>query len=93
MHIHVSNLHTNLIESDLMRLFTPYGEVDTVRLVRDKLNNRSLGHGFVEMPVRNEAEQAIASLHHADVKGKRIDVTEVLFDPAANSSWSRSPNA
>lgn len=90
MQIHVSNLHTNLIEADLLRLFSQYGEVDNVKLVRDKLNNRSSGRAFVDMPVEKEASQAIISLHGSEVKGKKILVKQVSYDPAPNASWNVS---
>lgn len=90
MQIHVSNLHSSLIESDIQRLFSRYGEVDTVTLIRDKLNNRSSGRAFVEMPVEKEAAQAITSLHGNDIKGKRMSVAKVMYDPAPNASWNVS---
>ena len=93
MHIHIANLNSNLIESDLQRLFSPYGEVQSVELVRDKLNNRSLCHGFIDMPVQQQGEQAIASLDQTEVKGKKVSVTKVVYDPAPNASWSRSAKA
>jgi RNA recognition motif-containing protein len=86
----VSNLHSNLIESDVQRLFSRFGEVDTVRLMRDKLNNRSLGRAFVDMPVSKDATQAIISLNGSEVKGKKLTVSEVVYDPAPNASWSVS---
>ncbi|MDQ3279657.1 MAG: RNA-binding protein [Bacteroidota bacterium] len=90
MQIHVSNLDTNLIESDILRLFSHFGEVDSVRLMRDKLNNRSLGRAFVEMPVPKEATQAVISLKGKEVKGKKLAVSEVMYDPAPNASWNIS---
>ena len=90
MRIHVSNLHSNLIEADVFRLFSRYGEVDAVRLMRDKLNNRSLGRAFVDMPAQKDAAQAIISLHGDEVKGKRLSVSEVMYDPAPNASWNIS---
>lgn len=90
MQIHVSNLNANLIESDIQRMFTRFGEVDTVRLMRDKLNNRSTGRAFVEMPVQKEAVQAVVTLNGSDVKGKRIVVKQVVYDPAPNASWNVS---
>lgn len=93
MQIHVANLHSSLIEADILRLFCRFGEVDTVRLVRDKLNNRSLGRAFVDMPVERQATQAIVTLHGNDVKGKRLSVSAVVYDPAPNSSWGVSPDA
>lgn len=90
MQIHISNLHSNLIESDVLRLFSPFGEVDAVVLMRDKLNNRSSGRAFVEMPVEKQATQAITTLHGKDVRGKKIVVSKVVYDPAPNASWSVS---
>ena len=93
MQIHVANLHSNLIEADILRLFSRFGEVDGVRLVRDKLNNRSLGRAFVDMPVQKQAAQAIVTLNGNDVSGKRLSVSEVMYDPAPNSSWNVSQDA
>lgn len=90
MQIHVANLHASLIEADVLRLFSRFGEVNTVRLMRDKLNNRSLGRAFVDMPVQQQAQQAIVSLHGDDVKGKKLAVSEVMYDPAPNASWNMS---
>jgi RNA recognition motif-containing protein len=81
MNIHVSNLHLNLIESDIQRLFTPYGEVQSVELIRDKWNNRSRGRAFVEMSQSQDGKKAITSLNKSEVNGKIITVTEVSYDP------------
>jgi RNA recognition motif-containing protein len=93
MHIHISNLNSSVIESDLQRLFCKYGEVEVVELKRDKLNNRSLCHAFVEMPVSKQAEQAIASLDRTELKGRKVDVRAVVYDPVPHASWSHSPKA
>ena len=78
MLIQIANLHLNLIETDIQRLLTPFGEVDTIEIVRDKLNNRSRGKAFVDMPVKNEAENAIVGLHGTVIWGKPLAVTEAL---------------
>lgn len=93
MHIHISNLNSNLIESDLQRLFCKYGEVESVELVRDKLNNRSLCHAFIDMPVNKQAEQAITSLDKTELKGKKLAVRAVVYDPVPHASWSHSSKA
>jgi len=93
MNIHIANLNTNLIESDLQRMFSKFGEVGSVELVRDKLNNRSSGHGFIEMPVKAEGERAIAGLDGLQISGKRILVTEMVYDPAPHAQLSHSKKA
>lgn len=76
MNIEISNIHLNVIEADLRRLFTPFGEVITVELVRDKWNNRSTGHAYVNMPVQKQAQAAIVTLNGTLLSGKPIIVTE-----------------
>jgi RNA recognition motif-containing protein len=81
MRLHVSNLHLNTIETDLHRLFSPLGEVRSIEMVRDKLNNRSKGRAYVDMPVEKDGRGAILQLHGTEILGKRISVTEVKYDP------------
>jgi RNA recognition motif-containing protein len=76
MNIEITNIHLNVIEADLRRLFTPFGEVRAVELVRDKWNNRSTGHAFINMPIEKQAKAAIVTLHGTLLSGKAIIVTE-----------------
>jgi RNA recognition motif-containing protein len=81
MDIQVSNLHLNTIESDLRRMFANYGEVKSVELIRDKINNRSKGRALINMPIAKEGLNALAHLDGTDVMGKSIKVSEVKYDP------------
>jgi RNA recognition motif-containing protein len=87
MQLHISNLSLNIIETDLYKMFSRFGEVDNVKIVRDKLNNRSRGRAFVEMPVAKDAQMALLQLHHSESKGKRISVAEVGYQPAPDA-WT-----
>lgn len=77
MDIQVTNLNLSLIDSDILRLFTPFGEVSSAKIQRDKLNNRSKGKAIIQMPVDKEAQKAITSLQGYSLSGKVITVTEV----------------
>ena len=90
MNIHVANLHLNLIESDIQRMFAPFGEVKTVNLIRDSLNNRSRGRAFIDMPVEKEGRKAILNLNGLEIKGKFIVVSEIMYDPG-HSTYSFKP--
>lgn len=83
MNIHVSNLSLNIIDADLRRLFTQYGEVNSAEIIRDKYNGRSKGTALVNMPEEKEAQQAIISLDHSTMDGKIIKVEE----QRAAQSW------
>jgi RNA-binding protein 39 len=75
MNIEITNIHLNVIEADLRRLFTPFGEVAMVQLVRDKWNNRPTGRALVQMPVDKQGQAAIVTLHGTVLAGKTITVS------------------
>ncbi|MGZ3839856.1 MAG: RNA recognition motif domain-containing protein [Flavisolibacter sp.] len=75
MIIQLTNLHLNILETDLQRLFVPFGEIRSLKVLRDKLNNRSRGKAYVDMPVLKQAEKAIVSLHGTILAGKSMVVT------------------
>jgi RNA recognition motif-containing protein len=90
MNIHITNLNLNLIEVDLQRLFTPYGEVKTIELVRDKLNNRSRGKAYIDMPIEAEGRKATMNLHGFQFAGKTIIVIEVPYNTEQNDRPTKS---
>lgn len=81
MNILISNLSTNVISSDLVQLFSVYGEVSYAAIIRDKKSGRSKGSAFLEMPHEAEAEQAIVALNRTLLDGKKITVQEIVYKP------------
>lgn len=63
-------------EADLRAAFEVYGTVDSVKIIIDKLSGRSKGFGFVEMPVDEEAEQAIKELNGSMISNRAIVVNK-----------------
>ena len=49
MNIYVGNLSWSMTDDDLMNLFTEHGTVTSAKILKDKMNGRSKGFGFVEM--------------------------------------------
>jgi RNA recognition motif-containing protein len=76
MNIYVSNLGFDVQDQDLKKLFTPYGEVSSSKVVNDRETGRSRGFGFVEMPDSTAANKAIEELNGASVKGRTMNVVE-----------------
>ncbi len=76
MNIYVGNLLQTLSESELKEVFQAYGTVQTASIIKDKMTGDSRGFGFVEMPNRDEAMKAIASLNGKDLKGRNMTVNE-----------------
>ncbi|OGU28528.1 MAG: hypothetical protein A2057_02265 [Ignavibacteria bacterium GWA2_35_9] len=75
MNIHVGNLSPETTEEDLMKLFSRFGKVKSVNIIKYP-SNLSKGYGFIDMPASAEAQEAIQKLKSFDVKGKSIAVSE-----------------
>ena len=76
MKIYVGNLNFNTSEGALRDLFAEHGEVEEVRIITDRDTGRSRGFGFVSMPERDQATQAIESLNRQEFDGRTLVVNE-----------------
>jgi RNA recognition motif-containing protein len=74
MNIYVGNLSYEVTEEDLKEAFGAFGEVETVKVLKDTYTGRSKGFGFVEMPNNSEAQAAIESLNDKEFKGRALTV-------------------
>jgi cold-inducible RNA-binding protein len=74
--LYVGNLTYNVNESDLEGLFSPFGIVQSARIIVDRDTNRSKGFGFVEMDTDAEAQAAIHALHDQEHDGRCLTVSE-----------------
>jgi RNA recognition motif-containing protein len=74
--IYVGNLPYNVKEKDLRREFGKFGAPSSVRIIKNRMNGKSKGYGFVEMTDRGQANKAIRSLNGRDMKGRKIVVNE-----------------
>ena len=94
MKMYVGNLSRDISEDELKTEFAAFGAVDSVVLIKDKFSGTAKGFGFVEMPVRSEAEAAIAGLNDKEIKGRKMVVNEArpMADRKSNDR-SRSGNS
>lgn len=76
MNIFVGNLSYNVTEAELRSTFEQYGEVSSASIIMDKMTGRSRGFGFVEMPDKAAAENAIRELNLKELQGRAMTVNE-----------------
>ncbi|WP_339736645.1 RNA-binding protein [uncultured Sunxiuqinia sp.] len=81
MNIYVGNLDYNLQEEALGEIFAEYGEVVSVKIVKDRETGRAKGFGFVEMAVEAEGDKAVAELDGAELNGRNIKVNKARPRP------------
>jgi RNA recognition motif-containing protein len=76
MNIYVGNISSQLTEEEMNEAFSSYGELTSVKLIKDRYTGENRGFGFVEMPKEEEAEAAIAGLNGKELKGKELKVNK-----------------
>ena len=91
MNIYVANISFKATEDQLKEIFEEYGDVQSVRIVTDRVSGRSKGFGFVEMPNDGEAREAINELNGSSFLERSLVVNEAR--PRTNDdNRRRSPN-
>jgi RNA recognition motif-containing protein len=74
--MYVGNIPYNASEEDLRELFSPYGEIVSLKIIQDQYTGRSKGFGFVEMAEEKDARKAIEELNGKDFMEKSLKVSE-----------------
>ena len=73
--LYVGNLNYQSTEDDLRNLFSKFGAVQNVTIVKDRYSGQSKGFAFVEMSNHDDAEKAL-ELNGSDFLGRSINVAE-----------------
>lgn len=76
MNIFVGNLNYQASESELESLFSEFGTVSSVKIIKDNETGRAKGFAFIEMDNDAEAEEAIQALHESDFKSRALVVNQ-----------------
>ena len=76
MNIYVGNLSPRTSEEELRGVFKEFGDVDSVKIIKDNFTGKSKGFGFVEMPDQSQAQAAIAGLNGKELGESSLTVNE-----------------
>lgn len=87
--LYIGNLSYQAREEDLKQLFSKYGLVREVNLVRDRFSKKPKGYAFIEMP-SVEADKALA-LNGNEFFGRRLIVSRAKSKNSGGPS--RRPNS
>ena len=78
MNIYVGNLAYSATEDTVRSLFEEFGQVLSVKLIKDKFTGNPKGFAFVEMGSEDEASAAIDALNGKDFEGRKLKVNKAL---------------
>jgi len=83
--LYVGNLPYRANESAVRELFSQYGSVHSVRLMKDKHTGKRRGFGFVEMSA-NDLDGAISALNDTEFQQRTLKVREAKERPERTDS-------
>lgn len=96
MNIYIGNIARETSEEEVKTLFEAYGKVEKINLIRDNYSNMLKGFGFVDMPDKEEAENAIKGLDGQMFNGRPLTVNvakpKVKTDNRSNKPRKFRPN-
>ncbi len=91
MKIFIANLPHKLDETELKKMLTQFGQVESVKLVTDKETGKRKGFGFIEMPVKEQAKAAITALNDKEIYGRKLALSEAMVkEQEGSNSFERS---
>jgi len=76
MNLYVGNLSSEVTEDDLRKAFESFGQITSIKVIKDKFTGEPRGFGFIEMPGKQQAKSAMDALNGSELKGKKIIVNE-----------------
>jgi len=74
--IYVGNISSDVTEDVLDDVFSEFGDVSSVNVIKDKYSGKSKSYGFVEMPNSSDANEAIKVLDSSPLQGRNIKVNK-----------------
>ena len=76
MNIYIGNLPKTATEETVRNLFKEHGEVTEVKLITDKFTGEPRGFGFIEMPSKSDAQNAIQEINGTELDERTLIVNE-----------------
>jgi len=79
----VGGFPLNMKELELVQLVSPYGTVETIKIVRDKKTGKCKGYAFLEITDLAGAQNVMEALNGTVLKDKPLNVNIVPDEPVA----------
>ncbi|XP_077981256.1 ELAV-like protein 2 isoform X4 [Glandiceps talaboti] len=71
----INYLPQTMTQEEIKSLFSSIGEIESCKLIRDKITGQSLGYAFVNYTKTSDAEKAIGTLNGLRLQAKTIKVS------------------
>jgi RNA recognition motif-containing protein len=79
----VGGFPLDMTEMELAMLFSPHGEVVTIKIVRDRKTAKCKGYAFIEVASESDAWQVFGALDGTPIQDRQLTINIVEEIPAA----------
>jgi len=92
--LYVGSLHENITEDMLKGIFSPFGRIDQVQIIKDQDTGISKGYAFITFNEAECAKRALDQLNGFEIAGKPIKLSTVgnAMDLTALSAFAGAPS-
>nr|CAB3265477.1 RNA-binding protein 39-like [Phallusia mammillata] len=92
--LYVGSLHENITEEMLKGIFSPFGRIEQVQIVKDQDTGVSKGYAFITFAEADCAKRALDQLNGFEIAGKPIKLNTVgsAMDLTALSAFAGGPS-
>jgi len=84
--LYVGNLHENITEEMLKGIFSPFGRVETVQIIKDPDSGASRGYAFITFAEAQYAKQALDQLNGFEIAGRPIKLNTISQSAEVNAA-------
>ena len=78
MKLFVKNIHPDVNELELERIFAVHGEILSTKIIYDRADWSSKGFGFIEFAKKPDALKAIEAMNGKEHRGQALEVKEAV---------------
>ena len=72
--IYVGNLNFRISEETIRNCFSPFGEIQDIKMVRDKETGNFKGFAFIQFVNPESAQNAVKAMNGKDLEGRTLRV-------------------
>jgi len=84
--LYVGNLHENITDDMLKGIFSPFGRVESIQIVKDQETGVSRGYAFITFAEAPHAKQALDQLNGFEIAGRPIKLNTVSQSAEFNAA-------